>query len=139
MSRLEKYTPQFLSLLRIMSGLLFLAHGTAKLLHFPITLTAETLHLSPAMFLASGLIELVGGTLITLGLFTRWAAFICSGQMAVAYFFFHARLGRNLLPIINEGELAVLFCFVFLFLAAAGAGPWSVDALRSKRRFGKTY
>jgi len=127
---LERYSPQLLSVLRFMAGLLFLEHGTAKLLHIPHVAMFDN-PLAP-MLMAAGIIELVGGFLITIGLFTRIAAFICSGEMAVAYFQFHVRMGRSIFPVQNEGDAAVLFCFVFLFLVAAGAGPWSVDAMRKK-------
>jgi putative oxidoreductase len=127
---LERFYPQFLSVLRIMTGALFLEHGTAKLLHIPhVAMFDNPL---PPMMLAAGVIELVGGFLVTIGLWTRIAAFICSGEMAVAYFQYHVRMGRSIFPVQNEGDAAVLFCFVFLFLVAAGAGPWSVDAIRKK-------
>jgi putative oxidoreductase len=127
---LERFAPQLLSILRIMAGLLFLEHGTAKLLHIPHVAMFDG-PLAP-MLLAAGIIELVGGFLISVGWFTRFAAFICSGEMAVAFFQFHVRMGRSILPVQNEGDAAVLFCFIFLFLVAAGAGPWSVDAMRRK-------
>ena len=127
---LERFSPQFLSVLRIMAGLLFLEHGTSKLLHIPhVAMFDSPL---PPMLLAAGIIELVGGFLITIGWFTRVAAFICSGEMAVAYFQYHVRMGRSIFPTQNEGDAAVLFCFIFLFLVAAGAGPWSVDVMRKK-------
>jgi putative oxidoreductase len=127
---LERYSAQLLSILRIMAGALFLEHGTSKLLHIPHVAMFD--HPLPPMLLAAGIIELVGGFLITIGLWTRIAAFICSGEMAIAYFQYHVRMGRSIFPAQNEGDAAVLFCFVFLFLVAAGAGPWSVDALRKK-------
>jgi putative oxidoreductase len=127
MDFLRPFQPQLLSVLRIMSGLLLLQHGTAKYLSFPV---GSMNHASPmTMSGAAGLIELVFGTLLVIGLFTRLAAFICSGMTAVAYFYAHAPAG--FFPLLNRGELAVLYAFVFLYLAAAGAGPWSVDrALR---------
>lgn len=125
---LERFAPQLLSVLRVMAGLMFLEHGTAKLLHIPhVAMFDRPL---PPMLLVAGVIEMVGGFLIAAGLFTRIAAFVCSGEMAVAYFQYHVRMGRSILPIQNEGDAAVLFCFVFLFLASAGGGPWSLDALR---------
>jgi putative oxidoreductase len=130
MLELERFSPQLHSILRIMAGLLFLEHGTAKLLHIPHVAMFD--HPLPPMMLAAGIIELVGGFLVAIGYWTRLAAFICSGEMAVAYFQYHVRMGRSIFPVQNEGDAAVLFCFVFLFIAAAGAGPWSVDALRKK-------
>lgn len=124
MGFLAKWQPQLLSVLRIMSGLLFLEHGTAKLLHFPHVAMFDSLQLVSLLGLA-GIIELVGGALVTIGLFTRYAAFVMSGEMAIGYFLFHARMG--FFPVINMGEPAILFCFVFLYIAAAGPGPWSVD------------
>jgi putative oxidoreductase len=127
MDFLRPYAPQLLSILRIMSGLLLLQHGTAKYLSFPYV--ERMANASPlTMSGAAGLIELVFGVLLVIGLFTRFSAFICSGMTAVAYFYAHA--GRNFFPIVNAGELAALYCFVFLYLAAAGGGPWSVDAMR---------
>ena len=123
------WAPRLLSVLRIMTGLMFLAHGTQKLLGFP----AVSERGMPALLSLSGvagILELVGGVLIVLGLFTRPTAFILSGQMAVAYFLAHA--SRSFYPLLNGGELAVLYCFIFLYLAAAGAGPWSLDAQRRR-------
>jgi putative oxidoreductase len=123
---LRPAAPYFQSLLRIVAGLLFLEHGTAKLLHFPHTAMADHITLM-SMMGAAGIIELVGGALITAGLLTRFAAFIAAGEMAVAYWMVHVPMG-GLLPLLNNGGEAILFCFVFLFLSAAGAGPVSVDA-----------
>lgn len=113
-----------------MSGLLLLQHGTAKFLNFPEgpMNNASPLTLSGA----AGLIELVFGVLLVIGLFTRFSAFIASGMTAVAYFYAHA--GRDFFPILNGGELAVLYSFVFLYLAAAGGGPWAVDAVTRRER-----
>jgi putative oxidoreductase len=125
-----RFSGPLLSILRIMTGLLFLAHGTSKLLRFPVV---QYFPDGVELFSFNGLIgvlELVGGILITLGLFTRLTAFIMSGFMAVAYFVAHAPEGFH--PINNRGELAIMFCFVFLYLAAAGAGPWSIDAQRGQ-------
>jgi putative oxidoreductase len=104
-----------------MTGLLFLQHGTGKILGFP----AITMHEQGAMLYFTGLMELIGGALITIGFLTRPVAFILSGYMAFAYFLAHAP--RGFFPLINMGELAVLYSFVFLYFAAAGAGPWAVD------------
>ena len=120
--------PQALSLLRIIAALMFMAHGTAKLLGFPAT------DMAPAVMSLSwiaGVFELIGGALLAIGLFTRPVAFILSGEMAVAYWLVHAP--RGFFPLVNGGELAVLYCFVFLYLAAAGGGPWSVDHSRASR------
>lgn len=129
MSFLQPYQAQLLSVLRIMSGLLLLQHGTTKYLGIPQSKMtgAEPLSMSGA----AGMIELVFGTLLVLGLFTRPSAFIVSGMTAVAYFYAHA--SRSFFPILNGGELAALYCFVFLFLAAAGGGAWSIDALRERK------
>jgi putative oxidoreductase len=114
--------------LRVMTGLLFLQHGTTKLLKFPVTeYFKDGVPLASFMGFA-GLLELVGGILIIVGFFTRTTAFVLSGMMAVAYFMAHA--GQNFFPILNGGELAILFSFVFLWLATAGAGPFSIDAGR---------
>lgn len=117
-----------LSILRIVTGLLFVAHGTAKLLAFPHVAMFDGLQLFSLVGLA-GVLELVGGILIIIGLCTHYAAFILSGFMAVAYFMAHA--SQSFHPILNGGELAALYCFVFLYLAAAGPGPWSIDARKS--------
>ena len=122
------WAPRLLSVLRIMSALIFLAHGTQKLLGFPPHPNP------PAMFSLSwsaGLIELVGGVLLALGLWTRPVAFILSGEMAFAYFLAHAP--RSFFPVLNGGDAAILYCFVFLYMAAAGGGPWSLDALLGRR------
>jgi putative oxidoreductase len=125
MDFLKPFAPQLLSVLRIMSGLLVLQHGTAKYLNFPV---GPMNNASPStMSGAGGLFELVCGALLVVGLLTRPAAFLLSGMTAVAYFWVHAP--RGFFPILNAGELAVLYCFVFLYLAAAGAGPWSIDRL----------
>lgn len=124
MAWLSKYEPQLLSVLRIITGLLFLEHGTQKLLHFPPMTTAIPPSFMPVIMTAAA-IELVGGVLITLGLFTRITAFICSGEMAFAYFLGHAP--RGFFPAVNLGDAAILFCFIFLFIAAAGPGPWAIS------------
>lgn len=123
------WTTQALALLRIVSGYLFLLHGSAKLLGVP---NVEMFADLPVLSLVgiAGIIELVGGALLVLGLFTRPAAFVMSGTMAAAYFIAHASQGQALLPLLNGGEAAVLYCFVFLYIAAAGPGAWSVDGAR---------
>jgi putative oxidoreductase len=128
-ARLSPYAPQILSIVRIMTALLFLEYGTAKLLGFP-----DTGRMPDLMTLSwfAGAIELVGGGLLTVGLFTRFAAFIMSGEMAVGYFLSHAP--RSFFPIINRGDAAILFCFIFLYFVFAGGGPWSVDAMRKGGR-----
>lgn len=121
------WAPRLLSVLRVMSGLLFMQHGTAKLLGIPqMAMFAKLQPYSLSWF--AGVLELVGGALLVIGLFTRPVAFVLSGLMAFAYFIAHAP--RDFYPIVNTGELAALYCFVFLYLAAAGGGAWSVDALR---------
>lgn len=125
MDFLRPHSPNLLSVLRIMSGLLLLQHGTTKFLGIPVSKMSGA---SPfTMSGAAGVIELVAGVLLVLGLFTRPAAFIASGMTAVAYFYAHA--ASNFFPILNGGELAALYCFVFLYLAAAGAGPLSLDRI----------
>jgi len=116
------------SILRIMLGLLFLAHGTTKMLGFPVSQYTPAAGAMETMTMVTGTLELAGGVLIVLGLFTRITAFILAGFMAVAYFWAHAPMGFH--PINNYGELAIMFCFVFLYLAAAGPGTWSIDAKR---------
>ena len=125
MDFLRPYQYQLLSVLRIMSGLLLLQHGTTKYLSIPVGPMNNASPLS--MSGAAGLIELIGGVLLVIGLFTRPVAFVVSGMCAVAYFYAHAP--RGFFPLLNGGELAVLYSFVFLYLAAAGAGPWSADKL----------
>src|SRR6476659_2005398 len=126
MDFLRPYSSQLLSVLRIMSGLLLLQHGTGKYLNFPV---GPMNNASPTtMGGAAGLFELVAGVLIIIGLFTRPVAFILSGMCAIAYFYAHA--GRGFYPLTNGGELAVLYTFVFLYLAAAGGGEWHADRAR---------
>lgn len=128
------WAPRLLSVLRIVSAFLFLQHGTAKVLgvpHVPYLAGLELLSLEGI----AGILELVGGPLLLLGVFTRSVAFVLSGEMAFAYFIGHAAQG--LLPILNQGELAILFCFIFLYIAAAGGGPWSLDARRTTARSGR--
>ena len=123
------WTPRLLSVLRIITGFLFMAHGGQKLFGYPAPFQGPTP--LPTMVLIAGILEFFGGLLILIGLFTRPVAFLLSGQMAVAYFLAHAKDG--FFPLVNRGELAVLYCFVFLYLCSAGGGPWSVDALIKRR------
>ena len=130
MNFLSSYSSLLLSVMRVMTGLLLLQHGTTKYLSFPV---GPMNNASPmTMGGAAGILELVGGILLALGLFTRPVAFILSGMTAVAYFYAHAPKG--FFPILNGGELAVLYCFVLLYMAAAGGGALSLDrALRNDR------
>jgi putative oxidoreductase len=121
------WRPRALALLRIVTAYLFLTHGTAKLLGVPHVAMFDKLQLFSLMGFA-GTLELVGGVLLLIGLFTRPVAFILSGEMAFAYFMGHAPRGNVLVPMLNQGELAALYSFVFLYFALAGAGAWSVDA-----------
>jgi putative oxidoreductase len=121
--------PYALAALRIVAGYMFLLHGTSKILHLPATGAAGHLDLT-TLHGWSGVLELVGGALVLLGWLTRPAAFIVSGEMAVAYFIAHASRGNALLPLLNHGELAVLYCFVFLYIAIAGPGALSIDGSR---------
>ncbi|KLR77919.1 hypothetical protein M717_01640 [Neisseria gonorrhoeae SK33414] len=126
----NRIQPVLLSVLRIVTAYLFLLHGTSKIFAFPIEMGSG----SPGgLLLLAGILEIVGGILLVLGLFARPAAFVLSGQMAVAYFMAHAS-ENALFPIANGGESAVLFCFVFLYIAAAGGGAWSLDRLFFKRK-----
>lgn len=124
---LSRWQPQLLAILRIVTALLFLEHATMKFLHFPAPLMPGPL---PPMLIAAGVIEVVTSVLITLGLFTRIAAFIASGEMAVAVFTFH--FPKSFWPTLNGGESAILFAFIFLYIAAAGPGAWSIDGARLK-------
>jgi putative oxidoreductase len=125
------WAPRLLSVLRIVAALLFLQHGTAKFFGFPyVEYLAGTPVLS--LFGIAGVLEVVGGILLALGLFTRPVSFILSGEMAFAYFLEHAEV--SFFPLLNQGESVVLYCFLFLYLAAAGGGPWSLDALLRRRR-----
>jgi putative oxidoreductase len=126
------WTPRVLSLLRIVTGYLFITHGTAKLLGIPHVAMFDNLQVMSLIGIA-GVLELVGGALFLIGLFTRPVAFILSGEMAFAYFMGHAARGNVLVPMLNQGELAVLYCFVFLYFALAGGGVWAIDAMRTRR------
>jgi putative oxidoreductase len=123
------WEPRMLSILRIMVGLLYMEHGLAKILDFP----HQPNHTPYALFTLNpgfqGLLELVGGLLLALGLFTRCVAFVLAGDMAVAYFMAHAP--RGFFPLLNGGELAIVYCFVFLYFWVAGGGEWSLDRLRA--------
>lgn len=125
--------PRALAALRFVAAFLFLQHGTAKLFHIPHVADFDQLPVLSLIGFA-GMLEIVGSVLILLGLFTRPAAFILSGEMAVAYFMAHAPQGHFLTPALNQGEEAVLYCFIFLFLSVAGAGAWSIDARRIRLR-----
>lgn len=122
---LARASPCLLSVLRIVAGFLFVAHGTQKWFGFPVPRGSPTTLMSLSG--AAGVLELCGGALLLFGLFTRPVAFVLSGLMAFAYFIAHAPAG--FWPIVNRGELAALYSFVFLYLAAAGGGPWSLDRL----------
>ena len=124
---LDAWAPRLLSVLRIVAALLYLLHGTSKLFGVPPTASGATVDLFSRLGMA-GVIEIVGGGLVLLGLFTRPAAFICSGEMAFAYFLAHAP--RGWMPLQNGGELPIRYCFISLYLSAAGPGPWSVDRHR---------
>ena len=127
---LSRWQPQLHAILRIMVGLLFLEHGMQKFLSFPPGEMAGMGLALNNLAAYAGIIELLCGLLITIGLFTRPAAFLASGTMAVAYWYAHAP--KDFFPVNNMGDAAILYCFIFLYLAAAGAGPWSVDASRSR-------
>lgn len=125
MNFMKSYAEQTYALLRIVSGFLFLWHGVQKLLGYPPMSFEPPWHIQ---YIAGG-IELIGGSMIMIGLFTSPVAFLASGLMAAAYWIAHGT--NDLLPLVNRGELAVLYCFVFLFISAKGSGIWSVDAARS--------
>lgn len=137
---MRPFESQVYAVFRIVIGLLFLWHGSQKLFGFPVPIPPE---MNPPAWIVygAGSIELIGGLLVMIGLFTSWAAFICSGQMAVAYWMAHGLRFMNppaegggwaaLFPNVNQGELAILYCFAFLFISARGAGIWSVDGTRS--------
>lgn len=125
------FSSQIRSVLRIVAALLFLQHGSAKLLHVPYQAMFAHLQLT-SLLGVQGVIELVGGGLLAIGLFSRPVAFLLCGDMAVA--FFKAHFPKSWLPLLNGGDLAVLFCFTFLYLCVAGPGPWSLDALLRSRK-----
>jgi putative oxidoreductase len=130
---LANWAPYLLSILRIVAALLFFEHGTQKLLGYPPG-QPYTGFPNFSLLGIAGMLEFVGGLLLLVGLFTRPTAFIMSGEMAVGYF--RAHLPRNFFPILNMGEITVMLCFFFLFLSAAGAGPWSLDRLWRKKANG---
>jgi putative oxidoreductase len=125
-----RYREQVYAIMRFVLGLLFAVHGTQKLFAYPPSGMPKMSIASFAGF--GGLLELVGGLMIAFGFFGALAAFICSGEMAVAYFKFHAPGG--FFPVVNKGELAVVYCFIFLYIAAHGSGIWSIDALMRRGR-----
>jgi putative oxidoreductase len=122
MGFLDKYGSQILGITRIIAGLLFLEHGLMKLVGFPAPMGAGPL---PPLMMVGGIIEIMGGGLVAIGFFSRFAAFICSGMMAVGYFMAH--FPRGIYPALNGGDAAILFCFIFLYLAAAGPGAFAVN------------
>lgn len=128
---MNAWSPRILSLLRVVSALLFMEHGLMKLFHFPIAQPGVPDPLPTMLVVAAGM-EIVLGVLLALGLFTRAAAFLASGEMAVAYFIGH--LPSGFWPGVNGGSEAILYCFIFLYLVFAGAGAWSIDALRNARK-----
>lgn len=127
----ETWRPRALAVLRILTAYLLIPHGTAKLFGMPHQAMFDGLQLMSLMGLA-GILEVGGGVLLLIGLFTRPVAFVLCGFAAVAYFMAHASQGHVLLPLLNQGELAVLYCFVFLYFVFSGAGAWSVDAMRQR-------
>ncbi len=125
-----RFTPEALSLLRIVAALLFLLHGSSKLLGFPPS--DMPMPAVGSFMWVGGLLELVGGLMLLFGILSRLVAFVLSGEMAVAYWMFHAP--ESTFPSVNGGDAAILYCFIFLFIAAAGPGPWSVDAALGRKR-----
>ena len=122
----DRWSPRLLSILRVVTAFVFMEHGTQKLLGLPPSPQPMPSHLPPLLMVA-GILEAFGGLLILFGLLTRPVALILAGEMAVAYFMVHAR--HSFWPLVNRGESAVLYCFIFLFLAVAGGGAWSIDRL----------
>ena len=133
MPKLEKWSPHALAALRIVAALLMLEHATMKFFAFPAPMPMPGP--LPGIIVAAGIIELVTGTLIAIGLFTRPAAFLASGTMAAAYFLGHAT--RGFWPALNQGEAAIMFSFAFFYLILAGPGSWSLDSLRGKHASGE--
>jgi putative oxidoreductase len=129
---LDRFSSPLLSVLRIMAALLFLEHGTAKLLNFPPTEMFAQPPQTFSLIWIAGVLELVGGALLTLGVLTRPVAFILAGEMAFAYFLGHAP--QAFYPLQNGGEAAILYCFTFLYFSAAGGGPWSLDAVLFRKK-----
>jgi len=130
LAKWRSLAPVLLSVLRIVGAFMFLQAGTTKLFGWPMAMPGGSTVSLMTQTGIGGLLEVVGGALLLVGLFTRPVAFVLSGEMAVAYFQFHQPNG--LWPIVNQGQPAVLYCFIFLYLSAAGGGPWSLDALRTK-------
>jgi putative oxidoreductase len=123
----ERYSNQIYAVLRFVTGFLFMWHGSSKLFSSP-----KAYELPAYITYTAGPIELIGGILVAIGLYTRGAAFLCSGLMAFAYWISHAP--KDILPILNNGDLSILYCFIFLFISAHGPGMWSVDSWRQKKR-----
>lgn len=132
MNFLSGYSGQLLSVLRIVSALIFIAHGTTKLFGFPATEMFATPPEPMTLMWFGGILETFGGALLLIGLFTRPVAFVLSGMMAVAYWMFHAP--QSPYPVQNGGDAAILYCFVFLYIAAAGGGAWAADNLLGKKK-----
>ena len=127
----ERWAPTVIAILRIVTALLFIEHGTAKLLGFP---DVPQIAYPPmwSMYWIAGVFELVGGALLLVGLWTRWVGILLAGEMAVAYWMIHA--AQSPFPLVNKGEAAILFCFIFLALAVIGAGNWSIDKILAGKR-----
>jgi putative oxidoreductase len=132
-SRLAQFQPQILSIFRIVVGLLFMQHGLQKWFGFPVPNPSFANIQLVSMIGVAGIIEITCGALVAVGLFTRYAALLASGEMAVAYLFYANRMARGLTPIVNGGNMEVLYCFAFLLIAFAGAGTWSLDAMLRKK------
>jgi putative oxidoreductase len=128
----DAWNPRALAALRLVAAFLYLQHGTAKLLHVPHIAEFDSLR-ALSLIGVAGALEIAGGLLLLLGLFTRFTAFILCGEMAVAYFIAHATQGHFFSPALNQGEEAVLYCFIFLLLSVAGGGAWSIDASRGRK------
>jgi putative oxidoreductase len=125
---LSRWQPQLLAILRIVTGLLFLEHALSKFFAFPVPFP---MHPLPPLLIAAGVVEMIAGVLVTIGLLTRIAAFLASGEMAIAYWTQHFPSG-GFWPLANKGESAIFFCLVFLYLAAAGPGAWALDNFRTR-------
>jgi putative oxidoreductase len=132
MNFLDRYSTQLLGVLRIVSALLFIAHGTTKLFGWPPTEMFATPPEPITLMWVGGILEAFGGALLLIGLFTRPVAFVLSGMMAVAYWMFH--FPQATFPVQNGGDASILYCFIFLYIAAAGPGAWSVDGLIGKKK-----
>ncbi len=132
MPNLGVWSPRLLSVLRIMAALLFMEHGLMKIFGFPGPQPGVPDPL-PMILVIAAWMEIIGGALLAVGAFTRPVAFLLSGEMAVGYFMAHVGMSHTIFPALNGGDAAVLFCFIFLYLAAAGGGEWSVDALVRKK------